>query len=94
MGIVYQLSGNKCCKDDVDLDDLKIGTGSYAKLLGTNVAGALICLLLYVIFMHDACWGHYERSDGSSKAEEQKTSAVEMSAVVPVAASANAKADA
>ena len=94
MGIMYQLSGNKCCKDEVNLDDLKIGTGSYAKLLGTNVAGALICLLLYVIFMHDACWGHYERADGSTNVEDKPSNAVEMSAVVPVSAPANASGDA
>lgn len=76
MGIVYQLSRDKCCKDDIDITDLDIGTGSYRSLLGVNVAGAGITLLLYVIFMHDACWGHYEKE---TAAKQSPVAAMELS---------------
>lgn len=60
-GIVYQLSGDDCCRDDMDVTGWEMGEGGYRKLLGFNVISTTIvfglCAVSYLdTFSVPASW--------------------------------------
>jgi hypothetical protein len=82
LGLMYQLSGDACCKDDIDLSNLDVGKGKYRKLLGTNIAGALMCQALYWLFSIEWCWGHEDTALDADDDDDNKKVAAAADAPV------------
>jgi len=61
---------------NVDFTPLKIGEGSYAMLLGTNVLGACLSVFLWYAFAsNDWCFGHDDPEEEEDKDEKSAAAA-------------------